>query len=33
MSLEYLGKYTLFFSGVIYIKIHIEGEKTPPKLL
>lgn len=33
MLLGYLGKNTLFFSGVIYIKIHIEDKKTPPKLL
>ncbi|MCU4785362.1 hypothetical protein [Bacillus cereus] len=26
----YLGKNTLFFSGVIYIKIHIEDKKLHP---
>ncbi|HFU7057024.1 MULTISPECIES: hypothetical protein [Bacillus] len=30
--MEYFGKNTLFFSGEIYIKIHLEDEKTPPKL-
>lgn len=28
MFLVYLGKNTLFFSGVIYIKIHIEDKNS-----
>lgn len=32
MFLVYLGKNTLFFSGGVYIKIHIEeSKKTPPQ--
>lgn len=40
ITIEYRGEYTfgifrkkyLIFSGEIYIKIHLEDEKTPPKL-
>lgn len=32
MFLVYLGKNTLFFSGGVYINIHIkESKKTPPQ--